>query len=362
MTNRKNIEELKKKDRDILYEINRLRFVTMEQFRMISGYGKSYTFEKSREYQRVGALTSKEIKSSDFYTAKNRDRQGKYLSLTERGMKYIYDYGYEVTSTSRVNRGVNAERISAILKTNDLVLGIKPFGWHFLDGRDAKRRYKTNVKNALLHGLFIPPSEKREFGFYMLMSEDNERTVDLIKQQTPDFPQLSNVIIATRTPTAVQTAVKQLDVETLRYYGQNISKLQVGGKLIVLPIMFALIYLPISKDNVDKHKQFLESLNYQILVDMDNHELVEKNDFTKRRFDYVVRNDYFEANNEHNDFYLVDMLDNDLTKLRNIANYSDEEYQRDGRKVIVLTTNQPFHKPLHELYVMGHHFIFHTIK
>src|SRR5699024_9886771 len=120
MTNRQNTEEVKKKDRDILYEINRLRFVTMEQFRMISGYGQSDKFEKYREYEKVGDVTSKVIKSSDFYTAKNRDRQGKYLSLTERGMKYIYDYGYEVTSTSRVNRGVNAERISAILKTNDL--------------------------------------------------------------------------------------------------------------------------------------------------------------------------------------------------------------------------------------------------
>src|SRR5699024_8562430 len=106
-----------------------------------------------------------------------------------------------------------------------------------LDGRDAKRRYKTNVKNALLHGLFIPPSEKREFGFYMLMSEDNERTVDLIKQQTPDFPQLSNVIIATRTPTAVQTAVKQLDVETLSYYCQYIYMLKVEGNYIVLSFM-----------------------------------------------------------------------------------------------------------------------------
>jgi len=362
MTRRNEIEQLTERDRKILYEMNNLRFVTMEQFRMISGYGKSYTFEKSREYQRVNAITSKEIIGSDFYQVGRRKRQGKYLSLTHQGMKYLFNHGYEVTSTAQENKNVRAERLLAILKTNDLALGIKPFGWHFLDGRDAKRRYKTDIKNALLHGLFIPPSEKREFGFYMLMSEDNERTVDLIKQQTANFPQISNIMIATRTPTAVQTAVKQLDVETLRYHGRNIPKLQIGGKLIVLPIMFALIYLPISKDNVEKHKQFLESLNYQILVDMDNHELVEKNNFTKRRFDYVVRNDYFKANNEHNDFYLVDMLDNDLTKLRNIANYSDEEYQRDGRKVIVLTTNQPFHKPIHELYIMGHHFIFHTIK
>src|SRR5699024_2965868 len=142
-----------------------------------------------------------------------------------------------------------------------------------------------------------------------------ERTVDLIKQQTANFPQISNIMIATRTPTAVQTAVKQLDVETLRYHGRNIPKLQIGGKLIVLPIMFALIYLPISKDNVEKHKQFLESHNYQIVVNMDNHKLVKKKNITKKCSDYLVTNDYYKPNNEHNDFYLDDMLDNDLKKL-----------------------------------------------
>src|SRR5699024_12807125 len=108
--------------------------------------------------------------------------------------------------------------------------------------------------------LFIPPSEKREFGFYMLMSEDNERTVDLIKQQTANFPQISNIMIATRTPTAVQTAVKQLDVETLRYHGRNIPKLQIGDKLIVLPTMFALIDLTISQVTIQYYQEFLECI------------------------------------------------------------------------------------------------------
>jgi len=51
-----------------------------------------------------------------------------------------------------------------------------------------------------------------------------------------------------------------------------------------------------------------------------------------------------------------------LTQIRNIAAYSEEEYKQDGRKVIILTTQQHFHKSIHESYVRGNHFIFHPVK
>lgn len=49
------------------------------------------------------------------------------------------------------------DRLISILRANDLILSILPYDWEFLDGRDAKRKYKTNVKNALLHALLITP-------------------------------------------------------------------------------------------------------------------------------------------------------------------------------------------------------------
>jgi len=62
MTRRKNIDQLAERDMEILYQINNLRLVMMGQFRMISGYGKSYTFEKSRGLERVDAITKKKEK------------------------------------------------------------------------------------------------------------------------------------------------------------------------------------------------------------------------------------------------------------------------------------------------------------
>ena len=343
----------------ILYEINKMRFVTMEQFRMISGYGKSYTFEKSREYQRLGVMTKKELKGSKYYI--NKQRQGVYMKLTQKGMNHIRKHGYEVISTAQANNAIKHERIVSILKTNDLALELVNYGWEFYDGRVAKKLYKNTIRNAILHGLFNSPGQQREYGFYMLISEDNEKTIDIIKQQTPDIAQLTNYMIATRTSSAVRSTIKNLDAPTVKIYGQNINKLQVGGKLRVMPIGFAQIYLPISNDVKEKHKQFIEMLGFQVLVDMDNKKIVQQHNLSRRRFDYVVRySDYAEHKGE--DFYLVDMLDNDLTKLREIAEYSESEYESDTRKVIVLTTNQACHKPIHELYLLGKHFIFHPIK
>src|SRR5699024_10509970 len=135
MTRRKNIEKLSEKDREILYQINNLRYVTMEQFRMVSGFGKSYTFEKSREYQRVGAITKKEMKGGNSY---KRSRKGIYLSLTQKGMNYIFDYGYPVTSTAQRNQNTKIDRILSILKLNDLLLTLKPNDLDSLHGRVTK--------------------------------------------------------------------------------------------------------------------------------------------------------------------------------------------------------------------------------
>jgi len=57
---------------------------------MISGFGKSYTFEKLREYQRVGAITKQEMKSGNSH---KRSRKGIYLSLKQKGMNHIFDCG-----------------------------------------------------------------------------------------------------------------------------------------------------------------------------------------------------------------------------------------------------------------------------
>jgi len=50
-----------------------------------------------------------------------------------------------------------------------------------------------------------------------------------------------------------------------------------------------------------------------------------------------------------------------LTQIRNIA-ASEDEHKQDGRKAIILITQQHFHKSIHELYVYGNHFIFPPIK
>jgi len=109
------------------------------------------------------------------------------------------------------------------------------------------------------------------------MAENSEKNISTIKRQVPEVPTLTNYIIATANTAVVLPIVKYLDLVTIRMQSPNTPKLHVGGKLRVLPEKFVRYYLPISKDSPKINKTFFESLGFQILVDMDKTETVDKN-------------------------------------------------------------------------------------
>jgi len=62
---------------------------------------------------------------------------------------------------------------------------------------------------------------------------------------------------------------------------------------------------------------------------------------SKIRFDYVVKHNGEEK-------YFVDLLNNDLMKIYDIKNYRKEDFERDGKKMLVLTSNANFHMYYHK--------------
>ena len=352
MTRRTNINQLSKKDGDILDQMHHFRFVTMEQLRMISGYGKSYTFAKAREYQRVGAVAKKEIVGKSFY--KNKDRQGIYMYVKQKGLNFLEKQGYQTTSTAKENRNAKPDRILAILQTNEVVLELLPYGWKFLDGRDAKRG-RTDFQNAILHGSLQNPDRSIEYGFYMLMSENNEETIKTIKNQTPKITGLANYLIVTRSVKAAKPAMEQLEQEIVKRQAPNIPKLHVGGKLRVFPASFARAYLTISEDNPGIHEQFLERLGFELLRE-DRHP-DDTRALAKYQLDEVVRHPEYPGET----FYLANLLDNDLSQIRAIKTYNKDRYEAYGRKVLILTTEASFHGEVHRKWLYGPHYIFLSI-
>lgn len=352
MTRRTTIDQLSKKDRDILHQLHNLRFVTMEQLRMISGYGKSYTFAKAREYQRVGAVARKEIVGKSFY--KNKDRQGIYMYVKQKGMNLLEKHGYPTTSTAKENRNAKADRILAILQTNEVVLELLPYGWKFLDGRDAKRG-RTDFQNAILHGSLQSPDGSMEYGFYMLMGENNEETIKTIKNQTPKITGLANYLIVTRSVRAAKPAMEQLEQETVRKHVPNIPKLHVGGKLRVFPAGFARAYLTISEDNPGIHEKFLERLGVELL--QENQHVDDTRALAKYQLDEVVRHPEYPGEI----FYLANLLDNDLSQIRAVKAYNKDRYEEYGRRVLILTTNATFHDEVHSQLLDGPHYVLHYI-
>lgn len=57
--------------------------------------------------------------------------------------------------------------------------------------------------------------------------------------------------------------------------------------------------------------------------------------------------------------YLMDMLDNDLMKIRKIQEYRYDRYKLYSRRVLVLTSGVPFHRELHDEFLKSlHHVVF----
>src|SRR5699024_1749417 len=107
---------------------------------------------------------------------------------------------------------------------------------------------------------------------------------------------------------------------------------------------FVLVYLTLSEDNRVKHRQFLEMLGFQILAE--NHQTVNTHVLSRFQFDCLVRHSGYPGEA----FYLANVLDNDLSKIKSVRRYDEDRYNEDGRRVLLLTTDNDFHKPIHESY------------
>jgi len=197
------------------------------------------------------------------------------------------------------------------------------------------------------------PDDTVEYVVYSIMQNATEKTVKHIKNEIRYLELLRNHLIVTRD---IADTTKVIDV-----LDKSSDKLHVGGKLKIMPVQYAEMYLPLSKDNKQANQQFLKLHCFEIVTDMSDHEAVRERGLTRRKFDYVVRYPKLEQY-EGEEFYLANLPDNDLTQIRDVASYSPDEYERDGRRAIILTTKQEFHKDIQEQLVFDKHIHYQYTK
>ncbi|RKJ46318.1 hypothetical protein D7X33_34320, partial [Butyricicoccus sp. 1XD8-22] len=204
-------------------------------------------------------------------------------------------------------------------------------GWEYTDSRSIKNFHDLN-RGDILQGTLSNPDESREYALYIFLKKVNTNTLVRIKQEIDRNP-FENVLVITRGEPSFESVISAF---TDSANGRK-DMLVKGGSIKVLPFLFAKAYLNISNDHMKQHEYFLSKLGLELLGGPSDKNVFE----TNVGFDYVVRH-----NGE--EMYFVDLLDNDLMKIQEIRRYRKEEYKRDGKRVLALTSSITAHKEFHE--------------
>lgn len=313
-------------DHELFLALYKYRALSTSQVRKIMDYGDKYVYKKLNKLRKEGYIISQNIRGNYIL---GQSRQGKYHRLSQKGLNYLKQHGLITEQTANDLR-VRDNRLPYLLVGNELSIDLEESGWIFKDSREIKKLDSVN-RGDVLHGTLTNPNSDKEYLIYVLLQSVQPEMLKQIKNEINRIP-ITNALVITRGVQSFKT--------TISTFNEKDNPLIKGGSIKVLPFQFAKYYLKISTDHIPNHEAFLQELGIKPLNDFSNKNVFE----TNINFDYLV-------NFKNEEMYYVDLLDNDLMKLRMLKEYRHERYKRDGRRVLVLTSNADFHRELHREFL-----------
>ena len=317
------VGELSIQDLELLYQLYKYRALSTAQIAVVGNLGKWYVYKKLRYLKNLGYLYSEQITGNYI---PNQRRQGSYFRISGKGITLLRKNGYSVDSTAD-DLKVTRYRIPYLLTANELALSLTNAGWKYKDSREIKKSYDLN-KTDILQGSLINSNKDKEYALYILFKKVYRDTLSRIKSEI-NRNRFENVLLTTRGELSFRSVIKS--------FMNSDDRVIKGGSVKVLPFGFAKIYLTISSDNKQMHQSFINKQGIKILESYSNKSSSE----SKVVYDYLVSHNGEEK-------YFIDLLDNDLMKIHDLKYYRKEDYERDGRKVLVLTSNADFHLNFHK--------------
>ncbi|WP_077319079.1 hypothetical protein [Virgibacillus proomii] len=320
-------QALPKQDIQLLYQLYKYRALSTVQVAKVMNYSIWTVYKKISQLRGQGYLYSEHIKGNYIL---NQARQGNYHRISGKGISLLNLYGYKVDYTAEELK-ISVYRVAYLLTVNDLIIPLAQKGWGYQDSRATKNLLSLN-RGDIVQGMLTSPDEGKEYALYIILKKARKDTLVRLKQEIIRLP-LERILVIARGIDSFTSIVDSF---------MDKDKLIKGEAVKVLPLKIALAHLAISDGDEENYKRYIESLGITILGDSSN-----KNEFESNvHFDYLI-----ECNGE--EMYLMDLLGNDLMKIDELRHYRKEEYERDGRKVLVLTSGAEFHKDLHQ-QLLGH--------
>lgn len=331
MGNQQGIRRIQKKDLEILFGLYEYRVFTIDQIRRRYEMTKGYAYKKMRLLEQSNYVLSIPIRSHVKLTNTNSNHQGKYYRIATDGLRLLREHGYIEQKTLRL-RGLEVSRgfLPYVLLSNDIMIDLEKKGWEYQDSRAAKRMNRLEmgrINNSDLIQGTLRHKEKPEnlYGMYILLPQSDETleeaTMHKVIREIKNYKQINNFIIFSRNQSLYNRMFTTMDT-TKGFSSRNYSIQQY-------PYNFGKLYLGKFRDNEDSIISYVEDYTEGLVSFKRRLELDEINS------SYSMLRTIIEYDGK--EMYLVNLLDSDLVKINQIRQYRKEDYEREGREVLVVS-------------------------
>ncbi|WP_019156861.1 helix-turn-helix domain-containing protein [Robertmurraya massiliosenegalensis] len=298
----------------ILYEIYRMRGLTISQLVEVMFKSKVYAYRYLKKLEREEWLSSG-------YDSSGKKRLAKVYFVTDQAIERLKNEGYiENGILAKFNRPPKI-KLKYTIQTNEVYAALTPYGIHMYDSREWKLRNKMDRNNLVRGGLKM--RDGREIGLYLFFSKEQiegaglaEETLNRFITEIQKFPQKNRLAILCYNPNIYERIVDAVSKD---------EKILARKELMIIPMgkeNFGFNLLRISRDEKERKATLEQILNARLY---NEHIMLKGN---KELFTQYV------ADYGNKETYVVDYLSLNLPVLKKLElNYHESIYKQDGREV-----------------------------
>lgn len=303
--------EALEKDIDILYDLYDSRIKTVDQLSRKHNYKKGSMYHKLGRLRKKGYITTQNIKGFSSRFKNNRGLQGKCYRITGAGITFLKKHGYKLDFDADSLR-ISDMRVPILLLTLDLFEEMSSRGWSYMDSRLSKKKYGLN-RGLNFDGILSSPDTVK-YPFYIMLENTTDNYIRRVRMEIERL-NFDDLLLFTRSPSVFNKLFEELLTNGEVFLYKSVR---------ILPFGFGWRYLAYYDDSQ-------AVLNY--LEDNFNIYEVDKNEDTHYQVGFKTIVEY-----KNEEYYLVNMIDHNLTNIHFINSYSKERYLEDGRRILLLHT------------------------
>lgn len=297
----------------ILHDLYNHRAMTTSQLAKRHNYSMRHMYRLTQDLRKKKLIISGSIRG---YTAK-RSHQGNYHRISSRGISYLSKQGIQTKFSSDELR-ISSNYLPYVLSLNDMSINLTPYGWKVFDSREVKRSYGLNFSEKVDGMLESPNGEK--YTVYIFINPYTRHNLQQVKGEIERNSRFQRILFLAKSKEAFEQIINEFNSYLHIVQYQSFK---------VLPFNFASKYLKVFNSQ-EVIFDYLSSYGIELLSPMEKQQ---------SGLQVIVKH-------KGKQKYLVNMLDNDLTHLQTILNYRRDKFQRDGRRVLLVTNLPTVYKQL----------------